>query len=133
MTAKLFAGLKVGDRVLMVTQTDRYRVPKMEPRLEWRTVSKVGRQYGDASPEGEAPTKWNARRFELATGYCREGGGMHQVRFWHTEEEWRAHEGAKDAFRNLNRALQYQHDPAPGVSEADILTAAELLKLDIKP
>lgn len=131
MSHKLFAGVKVGDRVLIVTQLDRHRSGTMEPRLEWKTVTKVGRQYAETHEDPAKADKWNAYRFEIATGFVRDrSAGQYEVRAWHSEEEWRTHEAAKAAWRRLNDALRFK-SLAPGVSEADILSAAELLKLDM--
>lgn len=134
MPAKLFAGLKVGDRILKVTETGRNRQPQREPELKWMVVSYVGRQYGDAHPEGTArPDKWNSTRFDLTTGASGEMSSHLMVRLFHDEAEWHARKAAEKAWRALMTATQHKWECPPTLTEADIITAAELLKLDIKP
>lgn len=122
--------LAVGDRLLMVTTTDRFRTPKMEPKLEWHTVTKVGRQFGEAHPEGAEVSKWNARRFDLKTGHAESRDGRTAVRLYQDEEHFRASERADSAWVKFRRSADLRDRPL-GVSEADILNAAELLKLEL--
>lgn len=133
MPAKLFAGLKVGDRILKVTETGRHREPKREPELVWMTVSKVGRQYGEAHHEGATPSKWANTRFDLATGASGELSSHMMVRLFHDESEWQARKAAEATWRRFMMAVQHKWECPPTLTEADILSAAELLKLDIKP
>lgn len=133
MTAKLFAGLKVGDRILKVTESGRNREPKREPVVEWVTVTKVGRQYGEAHKEGARVDKWTATRFDLTTGHSGEFASHLMVRLFHDEAEWRARGAAEKAWRRLVMSIQHKWECPPTLTEADILTAAELLKLDIEP
>jgi hypothetical protein len=92
----------------------------------------VGRKWVNFDAEAYPGQKWNAGRFDIETGAIDGGDFTSPGRVHKDEAAWRAREDAKETFRQFRQALQYRDCP-PGVTAADIITAAELLKLDLKP
>jgi hypothetical protein len=130
MTAKLFADVKPGDRLFRVQDGRNSSAPK---RTDWVVVTKVGRKWVDFAPEGQEPRKWNSGRFDVEDGRI-DGGQWQSPGSVHKDEAaWRAHEAVKAAWKDFRWTIERRYAPAPGVSEADILKAAELLKVDLKP
>lgn len=119
----------VGDRLLMVTETERHRVPKAEPVLVPVTVTKVGRVYGEAQRDDTAST-WGAVRFKLENGNTGEAYRSTVSRVWRSEEAWREAHEAKELWLPFRRCAD-RCTPPPGVTAADIREAAKLLKLDL--
>lgn len=127
MTAKLYGDVKPGDRLFRAQRGHRQNDPL---RTDWIVVSKVGRKWAEFHPEGQKhPGKWSLGRFNIEDGRLDAefgyGGLIHR-----NEEAFTAHTAAVETWGKLYRKLQWKALP-PGVTEADILTAAELLKVDL--
>lgn len=131
MTASNLPKLAPGDRLLRVITTAPHRQPVEEPRLNWMTVTKVGRQFGEAVPEGEEVTKWGVTRFDLKTGASGDGFGRKTVRFFTDEGHFRATEAADSAWDSFRRAASNTYTRPAGASAEDIAAATKLLKLEV--
>ena len=119
----------VGDRFYRVTDSLRHGFP---PTCDWVKVEKVGRTWATACPEGREEWSRARVRFNVLTGRLHHEGFSSPGRVYDDEEAYRTAERCKGLWQEFQSKLRNQYAVPDGVTEIDILKAADALKIKLK-
>ena len=119
----------VGDRFYRVRDSLRHGFP---PTCDWVVVEKVGRTWATAHDERHPDYKHLKCRFDIQTGRLHHDGFSSAGRVYDSEEAYLTAVRCKDLWSELQQALRNQWAVPDGVTEIDILKAADALKIKLK-
>lgn len=118
--------IKPGDRFLLVQ-----RLHRGDVRKTWVTVTKVGRRWAEYQPDGRT---WRQTddRFDMNSGHIDGAQFSSPGRAYRTEEEYETHERLKRLWADLRKTIDRAYTIPEGVTDLDILRAADALKIRLK-
>jgi hypothetical protein len=117
----------VGDRFYRV-ETLNHR----EPRCGGVVVEKVGRTWATAYPEGRPNFKHLKCRFDMETGRLHHEGFSSPGRVYDDEKTYKDAVRCETMWSEFRRKLNGQYAIPDGVTELDILKAADALKMKLE-